>query len=110
MALTASTFKQRWPEFEATSDARVTTALAVATTQVNAAIFTGDRFDHAVGLLAAHGLSVSPFGRPAKAKESGRSAYLEEFERLARARCAGPWLASQRYDGTVPSTTTSDEE
>ena len=87
MALTASTFKQRWPEFEATSDARVTTALAVATTQVNAATFTGDRFDHAVGLLAAHGLSVSPFGRPAKAKESGRSAYLEEFERLARALC-----------------------
>lgn len=108
MSLTASTFKARWPEFDATTNERITTALAVAATQVNAVLFTGELLDHLTGLLAAHALCVSPFGRPGKAKESGRSAYLEEFERIARNKAGGPWLSGQRGDGTMPEVVTEE--
>lgn len=96
MAYDAASFKLRWPRFTDVSDDRVTAVLAEATNGCSATAF-GARFDEAVGLLAAHKLSVDPFDQPTQPGADGsRSSYLEEWKRLARQCAGGPLFAGPR--------------
>lgn len=93
MAWTATTFKARWGEFSPQSDSLVDAVLAEAAAECDARIF-GASHDHAVGLLAAHKLAVSPFGQTARQEGNDKSSttYLDEWQRLARLRAGGPWV------------------
>ena len=97
MAWTASTFKSRWSEFAPTPDSLVDAVLAEAFEEVDERVY-GAKADHAVGLLAAHKLSVSPQGQQARLdpKEAGSAPhgttmYGLEFDALARSVGGGPW-------------------
>jgi len=94
MSWTATTFRARWEEFTNSPDALVVSALAEAAEECDERVF-GGKFDHAVGLLAAHKLSISPFGQQARldpkaAKDSphGTTLYGQEHDALA-AQCGG---------------------
>lgn len=90
MTWDAASFKARWTEFAPTADARVTSAIAEATAECDARVF-GDSYEHAVGLLAAHKLAVSPFGQQARqeSKDGATTTYHTEWEELARKRGGG---------------------
>jgi hypothetical protein len=102
MVWTAATFKARWAEFTPTPDATVTAVLAEAATYCDERLF-GDRYDQAVGLYAAHLLSIAPFGQQARADGKGPpgtdTTYLQQWTRLARAVAGGPWTMGRGYDG-----------
>jgi hypothetical protein len=91
----AASFKARWAEFASTPDATVEAALAEAGRRCSAAVF-GDRHDDAVGLRAAHLLSVSPFGQQARLEsDKAETVYMAEWRQLARECAGGPWAIGQ---------------
>ena len=71
--------------FAAVPEAQITAAITSATRRCSAAHFGAD-LDDAVSLYAAHLLSLSSFGKPARKADDGVSSYLIEWKRLARAR------------------------
>lgn len=101
MAWTASTFKARWAEFAPQSDDLVDAVLAEAAAECDERVF-GASYDHAVGLLAAHKMAVSPFGQTARQEGGDKSSttYLDEWSRLTRARAGGPWVTGYRPGDT----------
>lgn len=94
MAMLLATFRARFPEFVAVGDARVEAALADSLSRTDSTGF-GDDADAAQGLLAAHLLAMGPGGQTARQEgnDKARTSYLEERQRLARARFGGPRLA-----------------
>ena len=97
MGWTASTFKARWAEFAPCSDSLVDAALAEALEEVDERVY-GAKADAAVGLLAAHKLSISPQGQQSrldpKAQQDGphgTTTYGCEFDGLAKIVGGGPW-------------------
>ena len=104
MAWTPTTFKARWEEFSATADALITAVLAEAALECDARVY-GDSYDHAVGLLTAHKLSISPGGQQARLEAKGgdgTTTYLAELNRLSRRRAGGPWAMGQTPTGLLP--------
>ena len=93
MAMSRATFRVEYPEFVAVSDALVDAKLAAALARTDTTAF-GDDADAAQGLLAAHLLAIAPFGQTARQEgnDKAKSSYLEEWQRLARARFGGPRL------------------
>lgn len=93
MAWTATTLKVRYVELAPLADAIVDAALAEAVAECDARVFD-ESYDHAVGLLAAHKLAMGPGGQTARQEgaDKARTVYLEEWERLARARAGGFWV------------------
>lgn len=101
MTWTASTFKARWEEFSPQTDALVLAALAEATAELDERVFDAS-FDHAVGLLAAHKLAVSPFGQMARlVAEDGSTTYEKELAKLSRKKAGGVWAVGLKPDGSV---------
>lgn len=101
MTWTATTFKARFEEFTPQSDTLVETVLAEAALECDERIF-GESLDHAVGLLAAHKLAVSPFGQSARlVAKDGSTTYEREFQKLSRKKAGGPWTTGIRADGSV---------
>lgn len=103
MAWTATTFKARKQEFASIADADVSLALEDATSELDSRLF-GDTFDQAVGLLAAHKLSVSPFGQSARLDAKGgdgATTYSAELARLTRKKCGGAWSIGQGTGGML---------
>ena len=104
MAVTASTFKSRWPEFSALADPDVTAAIAEATRRTDARVM-GDRFDDAVSLLAADLLATGAFGQQArqdpKATQGAVSTYRAQLQTLRRERAGGAWAAGQGPGGLL---------
>ena len=100
MSWTATTFKAAKPEFGATPDAVVTTALTDAADECDERVF-GATYDQAVGLLAAHKLSIAPGGQPARLKgmAPGDTTYLLEWKRLARKKAGGPMVTGRSITG-----------
>lgn len=96
MAWTVSSFRARWTEFaSAPSDAVVTSALAEAAAECDERIF-GASYDHAVGLLAAHKISVGPGGQQARLdSDEAETTYSREWTKLARKRAGGPFTIGQ---------------
>ncbi len=102
MGYTAPTFKARWTEFAPTADSLVDAVLAEADAECDARVF-GASYDHAVGLLAAHKLSVTSFGQQARldpkaAKDSpnGTTTYGQEHDALAAKKAGGFWALGVR--------------
>ena len=72
-------FRIRFGEFETAADPLVQACLDAAATELNAAEI-GAPFDEAHGLLAAHKLAISPYGRAARMlNDDGKSTYEIEF-------------------------------
>ncbi len=111
MAWTATTFKARYPTFDPKADALVDAVLAEAALEVDARVFKL-KTDHAVGLLAAHKLSVDPSGAAArldaktvlamKGQPHASSTYGMEFDALVRKCAGGPWTTGQGPAGMLP--------
>lgn len=97
MAWTATTLKARFTELAPLGDSVVTAAIAEAEAECDARVF-GASYDGAVGLLAAHKLSMGPGGATARQEgnDKARTTYLEEWQRLARNRAGGPWVTGYR--------------
>jgi hypothetical protein len=92
---TVADFKTRRPEFNPVDVAVVQGALDEAARECDPRLF-GDRFDDAVSLLAAHKLSVSPFGQQARLEsDDTKTTYWVEFERIVRQVGGGPWAMDQ---------------
>jgi hypothetical protein len=90
-----ATFKARWREFDATDDATLGSALAEAARRCDPRLF-GVRTDDAVGLMAAHLLSISPFGTQARLdSDEADTTYRREWLTLARAAAGGPWTIGE---------------
>ena len=101
MVWTATTFKQRYPEFNPTSDALVAAVLAESVTELDARVF-GATFDTAVALLAAHKLTSGPSGQTSRlASDMGDSTYRQQLQRLKRQRAGGAWSVGQKPDGSI---------
>lgn len=108
MTWTATTFKARYPTFSPKADPLVVAVLAEAVAEVDARLF-GTLTDTAVGLLAAHKLSVDPSGAAArldaktilamKGQPHASSTYGVEFDALVRKRAGGPWTIGQGPGG-----------
>lgn len=89
MALSLSSFRTRFPEFNPGADALVESCLAEALLSTPADVW-GDKADAAQGLLAAHLLALSPFGRTAKLSSvKGESTYGTQRKAMARALALG---------------------
>ena len=75
-------FRSRFPEFEEGSNGIVQASLDAAATELNATEI-GTAYDEAHGLLAAHKLAISPFGRAARMlNDDGKSTYEVEFSNV----------------------------
>lgn len=85
MAWTAASFKAAKPEFRDTDDELVDTALVDAASYCSQAVF-GDAYDQAIGLYAAHLLSIASSGQQARLKsDATKTTYLVQWKRLVRA-------------------------
>jgi hypothetical protein len=84
--LLLAAFRSRFPEFSTCPDATVSAVLTAAATELNSTEI-GAPYDEAHGLLAAHKLAISPYGRAARMlNEQGHSTYEAEFSNvMARA-------------------------
>lgn len=72
-------FRARFPEARTADDDLVNAVLAAAATELNSDEI-GAPYDEAHGLLAAHKLALSPFGRMARMlNDEGESTYQVEF-------------------------------
>ena len=97
MAWDHASFKARWTEFAPCPDSLVDAAIAEATEEVDARVY-GAKADAAVGLLAAHKLSISPQGQQARLDpkafgdgEHGTTTYGIEFDTITRNAGGGVW-------------------
>lgn len=101
MAWTAATFRAARPEFAEIADAVVTLALSDAASEVDSRVY-GTTYDQAVSLLAAHKLSITPYGQGARLEPKsgdGTTTYLAEFERLTRKKAGGFWTIGRNPSG-----------
>lgn len=90
MAVTESTLKARFPEFEAAATAMVEACIAEAELLVDREIF-GNRGDMAVQYLAAHFIASNPKGRLVRLKKNQgpKTQYLMLYDRVKRSIGAG---------------------
>ena len=89
MALSLSTFRARFPEFQSQPDATLQDAINRGAAQSDSTIF-GDLVDEATGYLAAHFLALSPFGQQARLSGPTESTtYYLHWRRLATKKAAG---------------------
>lgn len=87
-----ASFRTRYPEFASAEDAQVQASLDDAATvlPVSGAQPWGAYYDQAHGLLAAHRLSISPWGMQARLdSNSADTTYGATFQKLLRQVTAG---------------------
>lgn len=102
MAVTVASLRTTRPEFEGTPTAVVQAAIDDADTEVDPRVF-GEKADQAVSLLAAHKLSLAPFGQQARLAPKlvqdsphGTTTYGTEYDALVRQCGGGFWVAGVR--------------
>lgn len=80
------TFRDAYAEFVSAPEATVLSALRRAATELNATEI-GAPYDEAHGLLTAHKLAISPYGRASRTlNDEGQTTYEVEFGKvMARA-------------------------
>lgn len=98
MAVTVASLRADRPEFDPTAEAVVQAAITAAEREVDPAVF-GEKTDEAVSLLAAHKLSISPFGQQARLAPKaqggglhGSTIYGVEYDALTRQCAGGFWV------------------
>lgn len=79
-----ASFRIRYPEFARADDTLVQAHLDEAEGGLDPAVY-GTRFDEAHGLLTAHTLSISPFGRALRQEGDEESLYLNRYMAVRRA-------------------------
>lgn len=98
MAVTVASLRLRAAEFAPTDTDVVQAAIDDAVTEVDDRVF-GEKTDQAVSLLAAHKLSISPFGTQARLDPKaqgdglhGTTTYGVEYDALVRQCGGGFWV------------------
>ncbi len=82
-------FLSRYPEFKTAPEDLVEGCLEDAALRTDPEVL-GDLTDHAHGLLAAHLLSISPWGRGSRLQKDTRgTTYEDELHWIQRARGSG---------------------
>ena len=77
-------FRARYPEFRTAVDELVVSILSDAEHRVSADVF-GEKYDLAHGLMTAHLLAISPFGRSQRlVNDGGKTLYQTEFDALRK--------------------------
>lgn len=77
-------FLVRYGEFSTAGSDLIEAALTDAATELDTSIYR-DKYDVAHGLLAAHKLAISPYGRSARlVNEDGTTTYEKELTRIRR--------------------------
>lgn len=94
--LDTSGFLARFPEFEEANPVLIDAKLTEAAHYFDEDLY-GDLYPEAVGYLAAHLLSLSPFGTNARLdKTSDMTSYRANLDRLAALIPAGPLVIDHR--------------
>ncbi len=89
MALSITTFRARFPEFQSLPDPTIQDAINRGAAQSDSVIF-GDLVDESTGYLAAHFLALSPYGQQARLTGANESTtYYLHWRRLATKKAAG---------------------
>jgi hypothetical protein len=79
-----ATFRVQYPEFKTALDPFVQAFLDAAAREINPTEL-GEAYDNAHGLLAAHKLAISPFGKQARmVNEDGSTTYEKEYDAVLR--------------------------
>jgi hypothetical protein len=79
-----ATFRVQYPEFKSALDPFVQAFLDAAAREINPTEL-GEAYDNAHGLLTAHKLAISPFGKQARmVNEDGRTTYENEYDAVLR--------------------------
>lgn len=80
----SAAFLVRYGEFSTAGTDLIDAALTDAATEIDATIY-GVKYDAAHGLLTAHKLAVSPYGRSARlVNDDGTTTYEKELTRIRR--------------------------
>jgi hypothetical protein len=89
VAVSVLRFKKYFPEFKNTDEFLVEQKLDMAIKETSSGAW-GSNGDHAIMLLTAHYLSISPAGEQARLKMENRGdMYKVEYDRLKRASMCG---------------------
>ena len=92
MAVTVSSFLERFPEFtnvNADYPTLIQIVIDEAALQVSATVW-GAKRDLGIKYLTAHLLACSPFGEPARLSPgNGETTYLKQFEMLKKQAASG---------------------
>lgn len=96
MAVTYDSFIEAFPEFEEAKKKLVEAKIAEATRRVDPEVFR-TKADDAIGYLAAHLLSMSPFGQHARlipknakpTRDDALTTYEREYRALVRSVASG---------------------
>ncbi len=83
MDLTA--FRASYPEFAEAGDSLVQGHLDEASLSLDSSVYD-TRYDEAHGLLAAHLLAISPFGRALRQEGTDETLYWQRFRQVRRER------------------------
>lgn len=85
-------FLKKLPEFARAPTTMLQSHLDSAAAEVDPVIF-GDLADDTIYYLAAHRLTLSPYGQSAKLVDAKRgTTYEVHFKNLVRKACAGAWV------------------
>lgn len=95
--MTPSLFRTLYPEFaKAPSETAIQHAIDTAAASLNRGAF-GDEWEKAVGLKAAHYLSLTPHGQQSRlVMKTGETTYSIEFAAMVRRIAAGTALVARR--------------
>lgn len=89
MAVTYTSFKAAFPEFEPAENSLVTTKIAAASLQINSTVW-GTRYDEGVMWLTAILLASSPYGEQSRlSDDKSKTVYHENYNRLRSIVTAG---------------------
>ena len=104
MSWTPASFRARFPEFTALSDAQIQLALNEGVNHNDPRVFQ-QTIDDAVGYYAADALALSPGGQNARLQKNDiKTTYRAQWERLAQQAAGGPWAIGQGPSGPVLGT------
>jgi hypothetical protein len=85
VAVTLTSLREAYPEFENAPDAVVTAAIARAEGRVDEEVL-GDQYDQTVLLMACHEISISPYGQDLRlTSDDGETPYKRDARELLRA-------------------------
>ena len=83
MAVTLTSLRARYPEFDDAPDALLTACITQAENEVNETVW-GDNYDEGVLLLACEKAVTSSHAHEMQSEGEGESLYMREYKRIQR--------------------------